>query len=107
MTTAPTTQTSNRTTQAARLTVVTDTAPAGLHPDAHQLAAAFLAHHHGPGGNTVPAGRALRRDHLPGWSRTRYAAAVRALLDAGLYVADRSADGTWQVRVTVPRGGAR
>jgi hypothetical protein len=76
-----------------------------LPADARALAYAFRRHAlDSPAGvaATVPAGRALRRDYLPSWSRARYAAAMRALLDSGHYSATRQ-DGRWHIRVTVPR----
>lgn len=76
-----------------------------LPADAQTLAKAYRSHvQNTPEGEqpTVPAGRELRRDCLASWTRARYAAAMRSLLNSGYYLAERAQDGSWQVRVIVP-----
>lgn len=95
--------TTTRTTTPATLAVTLghDTADQ-LTADAHTLAGAYLGHSLGDGGATAPSSRQLRGRYLPEWSRTRYAAAVRSLIDHGHHTVTQRPDGTHHLHVTTP-----
>lgn len=85
-----------------------DTAP-DLTADARTLAAAYLTHalatppRDAPGICPIaPSSRTMRARYLPGWSRTRYAAAVRSLTAQHHHAVTERPDGTRHLHVTVP-----
>ena len=86
---------------APTLAVTIGIRPDNLRPDAEALAEAILTCALSAPSAQAPSSRTVRHEHLPSWSRRRYSAAMRELLDRGLYVIDASG-GRLVAHLTVP-----
>jgi len=86
---------------APTLAVAIGIRPDSLGPDAEALAEAILTYALSTPSAQAPSSRTVRHECLPSWSRRRYSAAMRELLDRGLYVVDASG-GRLVAHLTVP-----